>query len=131
MERVIIATGRRRQRPEEAHVHAHAGEARDQRRLDHIARQPGVLADHHQVAPVASALEQLARRHADAQRHLGGHGVAVGLSPHAVGSEVGSLHRGHALHRVISPVLIPPGDEKVKRERSGRSRLIVLIGARS
>ena len=85
----------RRQRPEQAHVHAHRGEPRHQRRLDHVAGEPRVLADHHQVAAVVLRHEQLARRHADAKRHLGGHGKTVGLATDTVGPEVGAL--GHWL----------------------------------
>jgi hypothetical protein len=87
----------RRQRPEQAHVHAHRGEARHQGRLDHIAREPGVLADHHQVAAVVLRHEQLAGRHAHAQGDLRRHRMAVGLAADAVGAEIGAL-----AHRLLS-----------------------------
>ncbi len=102
---------RRRQRAEQPHVHAHAGEARHQRRLDHVARQAGVLADHHQVAALGIAQEQLAGGQADAQRHLGGHGVLVGLTADAVGAEIASL--AHTPNSVI------PGRHSRRPIRSG------------
>ncbi len=46
---------RRGHRPEQQHVHADGGEARDQSRLDHIAGQPGILADDDAVAVFAAA----------------------------------------------------------------------------
>ena len=83
--------GGRRQRAEQPHVHAHAGEAGDQRRFDHVARQAGVLADDHQGPAAMITAEQLSGGQAHAQRDLGGHRVAVGLPANAVGAEIGPL----------------------------------------
>ena len=47
-----------------------------ERRLDHVAGQPRVLADHHAMA-MAAAEEQQAGRLAQPQRHLGGHRIGV------------------------------------------------------
>ncbi len=47
--------GRRRHRAEQQHVHADRGEARDQRGLDHVAREPRVLADHDAMTMIAAA----------------------------------------------------------------------------
>ena len=46
--------GRRRHRPEQQHVHADRGEARDQRGLDHVTGKPRVLADYHPMAMLAA-----------------------------------------------------------------------------
>ena len=77
---------RGRQRPGHDHVHAHAGEARDQRVLHHVARKPGVLADHHAVA-VLAAQEPGARGLADLHRGGGGHHPGVGAPADAIGAE--------------------------------------------
>jgi hypothetical protein len=91
-ERVSMATGGRRERPEQEHVHAHRRETGSERRLDHVARQAGVLADHDAVTVVA-AREVATGRHAHAQRGLGRH---RGIRPcHAisVGSKIFPAHR--------------------------------------
>ena len=85
---------RRRQGAEQAHIHTHAGKARHKSRFDHIAGQPGVLADHHQMAPVPAALEQLARRKANPQGDFGGHGMAIGFTANTVSSKIGALGHG-------------------------------------
>ena len=82
---------RRRHRPQQEHVHADGGEARHQRRFDHVAGEPRVLADDHAM-PVGAAGEQLARGHADLERDLGGHGRAVGEPANAIGAEVPPRH---------------------------------------
>ena len=83
--------GRRRHRPQQEHVHADGGEARHQRRLDHVAGEPRVLADDHAM-PVGAAGEHLARGHADLERDLGGHGAAVGEPANAIGAEISPRH---------------------------------------
>ena len=60
--------------------------------LDHVAGEPRVLADHHPVRASAAVGEQLAGRHADAQRHLRGHRRPVGEAADAVGAEVLARH---------------------------------------
>ncbi len=84
--------GGRGHRPQQEDVHAHGGEARHQGRLDHVAREPRVLADHHAVRAPAAVGEQLAGRHADAERDLRGHGQPVGEAADAVGAEVLARH---------------------------------------
>ena len=64
-----------------------AREAGDQRVLDHVAREPRILADHHAVAVVA-ALEDSAGGHADLQRDLRRHRKLVGAPADAVGAEI-------------------------------------------
>ena len=64
---------RRRHRAEQEHVHADRREARHQRRFDHVAGEPRVLADD-DAMPVGAVGEQLARGHADLERDLRGHG---------------------------------------------------------
>ena len=66
----------RRHGAQQQHVDAHRSEAGDQRIFDHVAREPGVLADHHAMA-VLAAVKDEARRLADFQRHVGGD-LAVG-----------------------------------------------------
>jgi len=83
--------GRRRDRPELDHVHADRGKARDQRIFDHIARQAGILADHHPVA-MAAALEMGAGRHADLHRQLRRHRPLVGATTNTVSAEILSAH---------------------------------------
>ena len=85
---------RRRQGAEGAHVHADRGQTRHERRLDHVAGQTRVLADHHQMATVVVGAEQLARRQTHAQRDLGRHRMGVGPAANAVGAEVFSLAQG-------------------------------------
>ena len=88
---------RRRHRAEQEHIHARRQKPRRQRLLDHVTRKPGVLADHHPV-PVTAALIQTARRHADAQHHLGCHAAAVGGAPHPIGSEIFPRHHIFSRH---------------------------------
>ncbi len=59
--------GRRRQRAEQKDIHADGGEAGGQCVLDHVARKPRVLADHH-------AMAMFAAREDTAGRHAGAHG---------------------------------------------------------
>ena len=60
---------RRRHWPEQQHVETDRGEPGDKRRLDHIAGEPRVLADHHPVTMLAAAKHQ-ARRLADPQSEV-------------------------------------------------------------
>ena len=85
---------RGRQGAEQTHIHADRGEARHQGRLDHIARQTRILADHHQMPPIRIAPEQLARRQPDPQRHFGRHRMGIGAAANAVGSEIAALGLG-------------------------------------
>ena len=48
---------RRRQRAEQAHVHADGGEAGHKRGLQHVAGQARVLADHDEVPAIAAVAE--------------------------------------------------------------------------
>jgi len=83
--------GRRWNRTEQEHVHARRQKAGGQRLLDHVAGKARVLADHHAV-PVAAAAVEIAGSHADFQNQIGGHGAAVGLAAHPVGSEIFPAH---------------------------------------
>ena len=97
--------GRGRHRAEQQHVHADRGEARDQRRLDHVAGQPGILADHHAMAMLAAA-EHKAGRLSDLERQLR-RDHAVGAAANAVGTEILANHDG-APHACLSgPILAP------------------------
>jgi hypothetical protein len=82
---------RRGHRAEQEHVHARREKAGGQRILDHVARKPRVLADHHAVT-VAAAPVEIARRHADLQHHVCRHGAAVRRAAHAIGSEILARH---------------------------------------
>ncbi len=81
---------RRRDGAEQQNVDADGSEARDQRIFDHVAREPGVLADHHPMAVVAAAKGEPGRL-AHFQRHVGGD-LAVGPSPNAVGAKMPARH---------------------------------------
>ena len=80
------ADRRRRHRAQQQHVDADRQEARRYALLDHVAGKPRVLADDDAMAMVA-AIEDLARRHADAHGDLGRHWFAVGAAANAVGAE--------------------------------------------
>ena len=83
--------GGRRQRAEQEHVHAHGGEAGDERGFDHVAGEARVLADHHAVAMIAMG-EDAAGGHAHFEGDLRRHGETVRESPDAVGPEQVALH---------------------------------------
>ena len=78
--------GRRRQRPHQHHIHAGADEPRDQGRLDQIAGQPGVLADHHAMAMRATG-EQQPGRLPQPQRGFRVHRIDIGGAANAVSAE--------------------------------------------
>ena len=81
---------RRRHRAGEQHVHADRGEARDQRGLDHIAAEPGVLADQHAMA-VITVLENQTRGLAHLERKLR-RDRAVGTATNSIGAEIFANH---------------------------------------
>jgi hypothetical protein len=89
---------RGRHGPQQAHVHSDAGETGHQGRLDHVAGQARILADHNQMAAIVRRAEQLSRRQADPQGDLGRHRVEIRLTADAVGAEIGSF-----AHRVGDP----------------------------
>ena len=82
---------RGRQGTEGAHVHTRRGKARNQRRLDHVAGQAGVLADDRQMAAVVSGHEQATGRKTDPQGHFRRHRMGIGPATNAVGTEIASL----------------------------------------
>ncbi len=77
------------QRPHEQHVDAHRADARGHGRLEHVAREPRVLADQ-DLVPVRRALAHVRERPAEPQRRLRGHRLDVRDAPHAVGAEEAS-----------------------------------------
>ncbi|MPN19977.1 hypothetical protein SDC9_167352 [bioreactor metagenome] len=76
---------RRRHRPHRQHIHAHAQQARGQRIFQHVARQPGILAQHRLAAAVTVGAENPGNRLAELQRDFRRDRISVGASPHAVG----------------------------------------------
>jgi hypothetical protein len=82
--------GRRRDRAEQQHVHADRRKACNQRRLDHVTGEPGVLADHDAVAVIAAA-EGHPRRLAHFERQFR-RDHAVGAAANAVGAEILTDH---------------------------------------
>ena len=97
---------RRRHRADEEDVHADRGEARGQRRLEHVARAAGVLADQHPVG-VAAVGEVAPGRLPEPERRLGRHRRVVGAAAHAVGAEeLLSCHLPPLL--VLRPRSAPP-----------------------
>ena len=97
---------RRRQRTDQGHVHARADEARDQGRLDHVARQAGVLADHHLMPMVAADKDQPGRL-AHLQRRLRRHRVHVGLAANAVRAEQAPAG-GHDVPQIFAVIIGRP-----------------------
>ena len=84
---------RRRQRPGEHHVHAHGADAGGDGLLQHVAGEPGVLADDDAV-PVRPGADHVGQGAAELERQLGGHGVDVGDAADAVGAEEAASRRG-------------------------------------
>ena len=111
---------RRRHRAGQQHVHADRGEAGDQRGLDHVAGEAGVLADQHAVA-VLAALEDQAGGLPDLEREFG-RDHAVGAAANAIGTEI------FASHAVKPLPEITPGRvaASFKRVRSGYSTAYFL-----
>ena len=75
-----------RQRSHQQHVGAGGHDPRLQRALQHVAGETRVLADH-DAGGTPRAAELLRHRLPEAQRHLGGHRVAIGDAADAVSSE--------------------------------------------
>ena len=95
---------RRRDRPEQEHVHAGGGQARHHGVLDHVAGQPRVLAEHDAMAMVA-ALEGKAGGHADLHRHFRRHRKCIGFATDAVRAEI---FAGHLCSSPKSLALLAP-----------------------
>ena len=129
----------RRHGAELEHIDADGREARHQRILDHVAREPGVLADHRPLPVAARLREHLARRHADLERDFGSHRRRIGKPPDAVRAKIlarhltsllagrsatGAERRDHSA-RVVAP---RPGR---KRELSTARRLYFNPGCES
>ncbi len=84
--------GGRRHRAEQEHVHADGGEARHQRRLEHVAGQARVLADHDAVAVRCRVWKILPAAMPTLQRDLRRHRRLVGEPANAVGTEIAARH---------------------------------------
>ena len=82
---------RRRYRAKQKHIHAHGGETGHQRRLNHIARQPRILANHNPVTMLAAA-KIAPRRQPKTQRHFSRHVFGVNAPAYAVCSEILTNH---------------------------------------
>ncbi len=76
----------RRQRPDQQHVDAHRADARGHGGLEHVAREPRVLADD-DLVPARAALEHVGDGAAEAQRRLRRHRLDVRDAADAVGAE--------------------------------------------
>ena len=83
--------GRRRDRSEQEHIHAGRAEAGHQRVLEHVARQPRILADHDPV-PVIATLERQAGGHAHLHGDFWRHRKFIGLPPNPVSTKILSRH---------------------------------------
>jgi hypothetical protein len=81
---------RRGKRAAEEDVDAHGADARGDGGLQHVAGQPGVLADDDAVA-VGAGADLPGQRTAELERHLGGDGVDVGDAADPVRPEEPSL----------------------------------------
>ena len=95
---------RRRHRPEQQHVHADRGEARDQRGLDHVAGQPGILADHHPMAMLAAAEHEPGRLAGLECQFRRDH--AIGAATNAVSAKILAGHNPHRLP-FLTAILTP------------------------
>jgi hypothetical protein len=80
----------RRHRAKLKHIHAHRGEARDQRGLDHVAGQPCVLADHDAMT-VLAALKGQPRGLPDLQRQFR-RDQTVRAAPNPVRAKIFAAH---------------------------------------
>ncbi len=85
----------RRQRAEQHHVHALGGEARGQRRFQHVAGEAGVLADDDEVAARPVAAEIAGGGHAQPHRHFRRDAAGVGDAADAIGAE--DFPRSHSV----------------------------------
>jgi hypothetical protein len=82
---------RRRQRTQQHHVHAHRQEPGGERRLQHVAGKPRVLADD-DAMPVIAAPEMRPRRKRQRQRRCGRDRLAIGPAPDSIRSEQLARH---------------------------------------
>ena len=80
----------RRQRADQHHIDARGDEARFERRLEHVARQPRVLADEHGAALRREHPRRGAR---EPQREIHRHRVLADVAAHAIGAKVFPAHR--------------------------------------
>ena len=90
--RVDVGHARRRQRPDEQHVHAHRKDAGRDGVFEHVAGKPRVLADDDLVPAAAARLafevfENVRGGAAQFERGLGGDGFNVGRAADAVRAE--------------------------------------------
>ena len=77
----------RRDRAAQDHAAAHRADPRGERRLDHVAREPRVLADHDARDVALAAARDERDRAAQLERELGRHGRLVRDAADPVGSE--------------------------------------------
>ena len=102
---------RGRQWPDQHDVHPHRDKPGGQRRFEHVARQPGVLADHDEVL-VRPVVEAFADRHRHLERGLRRHRLGVGGAADTV--------RSKKLARHCAP--IPRFPHRHDRARPGHPR---------
>ncbi|MCY1554981.1 hypothetical protein D9M68_915990 [compost metagenome] len=86
-----VGHARRGQRTEQHHVDAGGIEARLERRLEHVARDAGVLADQHRGTGLGF-LEHAADGVCEAQHEIGGDGRLADRAANAVGAEILTGH---------------------------------------
>ena len=103
----------RRQRPEQHHVHTLGGKAGRQRRLQHVAGQPRVLADDHKMPARVGLAEVGSGSHAQPHRDLRRHRPGIGLTANTIRAEEFPRCHRSSLKRTC-------------KSRSGRLRLMAL-----
>jgi len=81
-----VGDPRRREHADHLGVTPHRGDPGLQGALQHVAGDPGVLADH-DAGAVSPLPQDVGHRLADGEGHRRVHGVAVGLAPDPIGSE--------------------------------------------
>ena len=77
---------RRRHRPDQDHVHPHGNETASERRLEHVARNPGILGDNYTVSVIA-ACKVSRGGGTDLERRFCGHRHGIGGPANAIGPE--------------------------------------------
>ena len=119
--------GRRGQGPDQHHIHPCTDKAGCQRRFQHIAGKPGILADHNAVAVIA-AIEKAACRLAKPECGGGVHRCGIGLAANAISAEKPAGRGCFAHARVIAPCRLRMKPARARQVQARRGVLIKRAG---